>query len=185
MLAEADDHFNGVVELALEVPFVAETELEGFAFFGELFEGIGHVFGGFGLDVGGMAADTAETEGGIGHFVDVETLGGVARFVIFGEGLDQRVELLLILVGEQIDLGKEIVSAGVLGRALIAGFGGRSVTQRAIGTGSGLLRFGTGGIGLHRNLPFDSKDTGEGVAQLLDGWGVVMKRKEMIYLVAV
>jgi len=159
LLAESENHLDGVVELTLEMFFVAETELERFAFFGELFEGVGHVFGGFGLDIGGVATDASETEGGIGHLVDIETLGGVLGLVIFGEGVEEEVELFLVFVGEQIDPGEEIVPAGVLGRALLAGFGGRSVTLGSIGAGSLLLGFGTRVSGFHWKPPFDFEDT--------------------------
>ncbi|MBL8222259.1 MAG: hypothetical protein JNL62_23690, partial [Bryobacterales bacterium] len=76
--------------------------------------------------------------------------------------------------------GKEIVSASVLGRTLLAGIGGRPMTQGAVGSGSLLLGFGTSGIGLHRNLPFDSKDIAWDIGKFLDGWTGALKRKGMI-----
>ncbi|MBL8221912.1 MAG: hypothetical protein JNL62_21930, partial [Bryobacterales bacterium] len=103
-----------------------------------------------------------ETEGGVGHFADIEELGCVFGLMIFGEGKQEGGEHLLVFTGKGIDPGEEIMLPSVLGGASLAGLAGRSVTLPAIDTGSLLLRFGADIVGFHEKPPFICMLMGEG-----------------------
>ena len=97
--------------------------------------------GGLGEQLGFEERDAVEAPGGVGHFVDQLSLGGIGGLAVIEKLLDVALVGFGVLGGQDGGAGGEAVAESVLRRALFAGFGARAGGVGGVGAVGGGARF--------------------------------------------
>ena len=158
----ADEDFGHFVEMAALLPVALKLhlaellggflELAGEARTMETKPGeerdLGLGVGGLGEQVGFEEWNAVETPGGVGHFVDQLSFGGVGGFVLIEKLLEVTLVGFWVLRGEDGGAGRQPVVESVLRRALFAGFGARTGGEPSIRAVRARARLRGWGLGI-------------------------------------